>query len=74
MGIEPEDQTSREMKDKYGVFAYAVSLKQQTQNAKRVDYQVIIDGVPAEFGMAKLYVINFRNDGDGLEHHPQLCD
>ena len=26
LGIEPEQQTSRELKDKYGVFAYAVSM------------------------------------------------
>ena len=66
VGIEPEEQTSREMKDKYGVFAYAVSLKQQTQSAKRVDYQVLIDGVSAEFRAAKLYVINSGMMGTGL--------
>ncbi len=25
IGVEPEEQTSRELKDRYGVFAYAVS-------------------------------------------------
>ena len=25
VGVEPEEQTSREMKDRYGVFAYAVN-------------------------------------------------
>ena len=28
VGIEPEEQTSREMKDKYGVFAYAINMAQ----------------------------------------------
>jgi diacylglycerol kinase (ATP) len=66
IGIEPEEQTSREMKDKYGVFAYAASLKQQTQHAKSVHYRVNIDGADVEFRAAKIYLINSGMMGTGL--------
>ena len=66
VGTEPEQQTSREMKDKYGVFAYAVSLKQQVEQAKPVQYRVTIDGVTAEFQAVKVYVINSGMMGTGL--------
>ncbi len=67
VGTEPEEQTSREMKDKYGVFAYAVSMKQQVKSAKPVKYSVDIDGDKVEFAAEKTYVINSGMMGTGLK-------
>ena len=66
VGIEPEEQTSREMKDKYGVLAYAISLKQQVQATRLTDYQVVVDGKRETFRAAKLYVVNSGMMGTGL--------
>ncbi len=66
VGIEPEEQTSRAMKDKYGVFAYAVSMKDRSKTIKQVKYHVILDGVPKEeFEASKVYVINSGMMGSG---------
>ena len=45
VGVEPEEQTSREMKDRYGVFAYAVNMAQRGP-AKEVPYHAEVDGEP----------------------------
>jgi YegS/Rv2252/BmrU family lipid kinase len=66
VGIEPEEQTSRELKDKYGVFAYAVSMRHRRKTTKDSKYQVIIDGEAAEFKAFKVYVINSGMMGTGL--------
>jgi YegS/Rv2252/BmrU family lipid kinase len=66
VGIEPEQQTTREMKDRYGVFAYAVSLKDQIEAAKPVHYRVIADGDQVEFEAVKSYIINSGMTGKGL--------
>jgi hypothetical protein len=34
VGIEPEEQTSRELKDKYGTLAYAVSVRERLKTKK----------------------------------------
>ncbi len=66
VGIEPEEQTSREMKDRYGVFAYAISMYQQRQNTKQVKYQVTVDGAdPVDFEAFKVYVVNSGMMGSG---------
>jgi len=67
VGTEPEEQTSREMKDKYGVFAYAVSMKQQVKDAKPVKYSVDIDGDRVEFAAEKTYIVNSGMMGTGLK-------
>ncbi len=66
VGIEPEEQTSRAMKDKYGVFAYAVSMARRRKSMKNVKYRVTIDGEPKEFEAAKAYVINSGMMGTGF--------
>ncbi|RMF03419.1 MAG: hypothetical protein D6768_05930, partial [Chloroflexi bacterium] len=67
VGIEPEQQTSREMKDKYGVFAYAVSLRRQKDSMATAKYQAIIDGVETvEFEANKVYVVNSGMMGTGF--------
>ena len=66
VGIEPEEQTSREMKDKYGVFAYAVNMAQRRKTQKEVNYQVVIDGDTHQFQAVKVYVVNSGMMGTGV--------
>ena len=66
VGIEPEEQTSREMKDRYGIFAYAISMARQRKNALQVTYRITIDGETYEFQAVKLYVVNSGMMGTGL--------
>ena len=42
--VEPEEQTSRELKDRYGVSAYAVSAATQASGPREFQYQVDIEG------------------------------
>ena len=66
IGIEPEEQTSREMKDKYGVFAYAVSMHERKKTTKQVKYQAMVDGEAVEFEASKVYVVNSGMMGTGF--------
>lgn len=56
-GTEPEQQTSREMKDKYGPVAYFVNMFQQVNNPE-VLYRLTIDGVTHELPAMRVYVVN----------------
>lgn len=68
IGIEPEEQTSREDKNKYGTFAYAINTYKQGKSAieKPVAYRVTLDGEVFEFPAMKLYVINAAKAGTGI--------
>src|SRR5262245_18222265 len=66
VGIEPEKQTSRALKDKYGLFAYAVAMSERGKTLKNVKYRVILDGETKEFKAAKAYVINSGMMGTGF--------
>lgn len=66
VGIEPEEQTSREMKDKYGVFAYTISMAQRRKTKKEITYQVTVDGDSLEFEAVKAYVVNSGMMGTGF--------
>jgi len=68
VGIEPEEQTSREDKNKYGTFAYAINAYKQGKSAseKPVTYRVTLDGKTSEFPAMKLYVINAAKAGTGI--------
>ena len=67
IGIEPEEQTSRELKDRYGVFAYAVSAATQVSGPREFEYQVDIDGEVLEFLATKLYMVNSGMTGSGFK-------
>jgi diacylglycerol kinase family enzyme len=67
VGIEPEEQTSRELKDKYGVMAYAVTIAKRSRNPTTVHYRVVVDGDTLEFDAAKTYVVNSGMMGTGLQ-------
>ena len=66
VGIEPEEQTSREMKDKYGVFAYAISVNERSKTTKQAKYKATIDGDIREFEAFKVYVVNSGMTGTGF--------
>ena len=56
-GTEPEQQTSREMKDKYGPLAYFANMFQQANNPE-VLYRLTIDGEIHEMAAMRVYVVN----------------
>lgn len=66
IGIEPEQQTSRESKDKYGTFAYAIDSFHRVKEIKEVPYQIAIDGESYEFMAVKIYVVNAAKAGTGI--------
>ena len=66
VGVEPEEQTSRELKDRYGVFAYAVNMAQRGP-AKDVAYRAEVDGELIEFQASRVYVVNSGMMGTGLK-------
>jgi YegS/Rv2252/BmrU family lipid kinase len=67
IGIEPEEQTSRELKDRYGVFAYSVSAAGRASGPREFLYQVDIDGEALEFQASKVYLVNSGMTGSGLK-------
>lgn len=68
VGIEPEEQTSREDKDKYGTFAYVVNTYHRARDRKdrEVHYRITIDGQVIEIPAVKLYVVNAAKAGTGI--------
>jgi diacylglycerol kinase family enzyme len=67
-GIEEDQQTSREMKDKYGVLAYGVSLLEgKDDEAPPAQYRLTIDGEVIEEQGLKCYVVNSASTGMNLK-------
>ena len=66
VGIEPEQQTSREDKDKYGTFAYSISAFHRLKEAKEIQYKIWVDGKLYEVPAMKLYVVNSGKTGTGI--------
>lgn len=66
VGIEPEEQTSREMKDKYGTLAYAISGYQRMKTHQDIRYRLTIDGEVIEMPATKVYVVNASQSGTGI--------
>jgi diacylglycerol kinase family enzyme len=54
------------MKDKYGVFAYAISMHERSKTVKQAKYRATIDGEPREFEAFKVYVVNSGMTGSGF--------
>ncbi len=67
VGVEPEEQTSREMKDKYGVFAYAVSMASRAGEDQHHRYRATVDDEVGEFDGTKVYIVNSGMMGTGLK-------
>lgn len=68
VGIEPEEQTSREDKNKFGTFAYAINAYHQGKAAlqREVKYRITLDGQVVELPAWKLYVVNAAKAGTGI--------
>ncbi|MDX1417950.1 MAG: YegS/Rv2252/BmrU family lipid kinase [Candidatus Promineifilaceae bacterium] len=68
VGIEPEEQTSREDKDRYGTFAYAINTYRRARDKKEKEfkYRVVLDGEEFDFEASKLYVVNAAKAGTGI--------
>jgi diacylglycerol kinase family enzyme len=66
VGIEPEEQTSREMKNKYGTLAYAVSVRDRLKTKKDIHYRITIDDEIIETPASKVYVVNASQSGTGI--------
>lgn len=64
VGIEPEEQTSREAKNKYGTLAYVLTARNRTLTRAR--YRVYIDGHELELQANQCYVVNASHAGSGL--------
>ena len=62
-GIEPDEQTSRQMKDKYGVFAYAISGLKRRTTRKLINYEIEIDSKKVQVTGLKLYIVNSASTG-----------
>lgn len=71
-GIEPEAQTSREQKDKYGVLAYPLSTRQLLHSMKRTKYRLVIDGKEVWEAGLRCYVVNSGRTGSGLTLSPKF--
>jgi YegS/Rv2252/BmrU family lipid kinase len=65
-GIEPEQQTTREEKDKYGTFAYAIDAFKRSRDEREIDYTITIDGETLKTQAVKVYVINAAMAGTGI--------
>ena len=66
VGIEPEQQTSREDKDKYGKLAYLVDSFRKARDSKEVNFRVTVDGEINEGPAMILYVVNASKNGAGI--------
>ncbi len=67
VGVEPDEQTSRELKDRYGVFAYLVNAASHARDTAAVHYRTELDGNAFEFDAERVYVINSGMMGTGFK-------
>jgi diacylglycerol kinase (ATP) len=65
-GVPPEAQTSRDLKERYGLLAYAITLPRQVLRANESEYRLKIDGHTVELSGIKCYVVNSGMTGTGL--------
>lgn len=65
-GIEPDQQTTRAQKDKYGVLAYAVTGARRLRTMSDTRYRLTIDGREFEVSGVKCYVVNSGMTGTGV--------
>jgi YegS/Rv2252/BmrU family lipid kinase len=65
-GIPPESQTSRDLKERYGLLAYAITLPKQVVGATESAYRLTIDGQTIDVSGIKCYIVNSGRTGTGL--------
>lgn len=66
LAMEPDQQTSREEKDRFGVLAYPMSLVQRRNAIGSRRYHVVADGEAIEAHGTRIYVVNSGMSGSGL--------
>ena len=66
VGIEPEQQTTREFKDKYGKLAYVIDAIRKARDSKEVQFRITIDDEYMEVPAMVLYVVNAAKNGAGI--------
>ena len=65
-GIEPDQQTTRAQKDKYGVLAYGVTGARRLRTMQDAHFRLTIDGQAIEVSGVKCYVVNSAMTGTGV--------
>jgi diacylglycerol kinase (ATP) len=65
-GVPPEAQTSRDLKERYGLLAYAITLPRQVLRAAESEYRLTIDGRTVNLSGIKCYIVNSGMTGTGL--------
>ena len=65
-GVPPESQTSRDLKERYGLLAYAITLPKQVLGVSESEFRLTIDGRVAEVSGIKCYIVNSGKTGTGI--------
>jgi YegS/Rv2252/BmrU family lipid kinase len=65
-GIDPDQQTTRAQKDKYGVLAYGVTGARRLRTMRDAQFRLTIDGQTIEVTGVKCYVVNSGMTGTGV--------
>jgi diacylglycerol kinase (ATP) len=65
-GVPPESQTSRDLKERYGLLAYAITLPKQVLRATESEYRITIDGRTINLSGIKCYIVNSGKTGTGI--------
>jgi diacylglycerol kinase (ATP) len=65
-GVPPESQTSRDLKERYGLLAYAITLPKQVLRATESEYRLTIDGRVINLSGIKCYIVNSGKTGTGI--------
>jgi diacylglycerol kinase (ATP) len=65
-GVPPEGQTSRDLKERYGLLAYAITLPKQVLRAAESEYRLTIDGRTVNLNGIKCYIVNSGMTGTGI--------
>lgn len=66
IGLEPEEQASREMKERYGILAYAIAYWQQWGAQKEIPFRLTVDGETVEMAATMCYILNSGQTGGGF--------
>jgi diacylglycerol kinase (ATP) len=65
-GVPPEAQTSRDLKERYGLLAYAITLPKQVLRSGESEYRLTIDSRTVSLSGIKCYIVNSGRTGTGL--------
>ena len=65
-GVEPEQQATREDKDRWGKLAYVANTVRQAQETPEAEFRVTMDGRTEELRAMVLYVVNAATNDAGV--------